>query len=276
MFLVGIPFYACYIQLPQRFQAVNHTTAERAGILLLPVSLLTPVGAMITGLLIGKVIAAEYILIISAAIICIGIGLLSSIPTHPAFWVGTYGYEVITGLGLGLVSPPYYYLLATSVGENDVAVGTGALNMWRTLGGTVGVAICSAVHNSILENKLPTFLTAEQIALVKESNAYARTLSLEAQKRLGEVSGQSYNSQFHVILAFSCLNLLVTIGLAVLRKKKGILGVVLERKGGNEFTRTTAAKEMNEADKNVNAAAAVDTLTQKEIGNGGTMISVEK
>jgi hypothetical protein len=125
-----------FIQLPQRFQEVNFVSAERAGILLLPVSLLTPVGAMLGGVL-NKKIPAEYILLLGTAIVSVGTGLLSSLPIDAGIADATYGYEIITGVGLGLASTPYYVMLYTSVQEKDVPIGTGILNMLRTLGGYV-------------------------------------------------------------------------------------------------------------------------------------------
>lgn len=137
MFLLGFPFTVMFIQLPQRFQGVNFTSAERAGILLLPVSLLTPVGAMFGGLLNNKKVPAEYILIVGTSIVSIGTGLLSSLPIDAAITDKTYGFEIITGFGLGLASTPYYIMLYTSIEEKDVPIGTGILNMLRTLGGYV-------------------------------------------------------------------------------------------------------------------------------------------
>jgi MFS family permease len=127
MFLLGMPFYVVFVELPQRFQAVNFTSAERAGILLLPATLMTPVGAMVAGLA-AKKVPTEMILISSACVVCLGVGLLGSLPTQSPLWVGTYGYEIVAGLGLGLASPPYFMLVATSVAEKDISVGTGALS----------------------------------------------------------------------------------------------------------------------------------------------------
>ena len=116
IFLLGMPFYVAIIQLPQRFQTVNHTTAEKAGILLLPVTLLTPVGAMIAGLFLGKSkkVTGELVLITATCVITIGIGLLSSLPVELPFARVTYAYEIITGFGLGLASPPYFLALFKS------------------------------------------------------------------------------------------------------------------------------------------------------------------
>lgn len=256
MFLMGMPFYVVFVQLPQRFQVVNFTSAERAGILLLPATLVTPVGAMVAGLG-AKKIPVELILIASAAVVCVGVGLLSSLPTNSALWPGTHGYEVIAGLGLGLASPPYYMLIATSIEENHLSVGTGALNMVRTLGGCVAIAICSAIHREFLNQRLPEILSQVQIAAVQKSSSYIAQLPKETRYRVGRVFGQSYNRQFQIMLAFAGLNIIVAIILAIVRKKKGLYGATAQRKEANEFMRATEpeaeAREKEEATTTVSA-----------------------
>jgi MFS family permease len=223
-----MPFYAIFVQLPQRFQFVNLTSAERAGILLLPTSLITPVGALLAGTFSTK-IPIEFILIASAAVTCIGIALLSTLPTTPHIWPGMYGYEVITGLGLGLASPPYFMLVASAVREKELSVGTGALNMVRTLGGCVAVAICSAVHREVLNHRLKHFLSPGQIANVAASSGYVARLPVDVRERIGIVFGESYNRQFRIMVAFAGANVVVAIGLALVRKRLGVFGQMPSR-----------------------------------------------
>ncbi|PSN65615.1 MFS general substrate transporter [Corynespora cassiicola Philippines] len=242
-FLYGFPMMVVFIQLPQRFQYVNFTSAERAGILLLPVTLMTPVGAMLSGGVLGKRMPIELILLAATGITCIGFGLMSSLPVDSTFFNGTYGYEIITGLGLGLASAPYYMLLHTSVKEKDISIGTGTLNMMRILGGAVAVAICSALHQSELQKHLPAFLNLEQMEMINESFAFTAQLPEETRKELGRVFGKSYNKQFQVMLAFTGLNFLVVILLSLVRKKKGVFGVLPVRKEENEFMKAAETKE---------------------------------
>jgi hypothetical protein len=275
MFLLGMPFYVIFVQLPQRFQAVNFTTAERAGILLLPATLMTPVGAMISGLA-AKNVPIEMILISSACVVCIGVGLLSSLPTQIALSGKTYAYEVVAGIGLGLASPPYFMLIATSVAEKDMSVATGTLSelflantMWymrrpnlrldmvRTLGGCVAVAICSAIHREHLHNRLSSFLSTTQIAAVLKSSGYVAQLPEQTRYRVGNSFGGSYNKQLQIMLAFAGLNVIVTILLAFVRKKMGIFGTMPQRKEANEFTQ--AAEQKTDVGEAVNIPT--DTTT---------------
>lgn len=231
---MGMPFYAIFVQLPQRFQSVNFTTAERAGILLLPISLVSPIGAMASGLLVKKM-PLEFVIVLAIALVFIGTGLLSSLPTYSHIWPGTYPYEVITGLGLGLSAPPYYMLLGTAIAEKEISVGTGALNMFRTLGGCVAVAVCSAVHREHLNGKLPALLSPEQIAATHASGAFIARLPQAQRDSVAAVFGESYNRQFQVMLAFNGLNVIVIAALCILRKKAGVFGKLKERQEDNEF-----------------------------------------
>ena len=234
---------------------MNFTSAERAGILLLPATVVTPIGAMASGLAVKKA-PVEIILVCSTAIVCVGTGLLGSLPTYSRLWPGLYGYEIIAGIALGLASPPYFVLVATSIQEKDIAVGTGALNMVRTLGGCVAVAICSAIHREHLDKKLSDFLSPEEIRGMQSSTSTIARLPADVRDRVGIVFGGSCkcplladvgihdmltslyvldNRQFQVTLAFTGLNVVVAVILAMVRKRSGLFGLTPKRKEGNEF-----------------------------------------
>lgn len=225
MFLMGFSFYSCIIELPQRFQSVNGTSAARAGILLLALTLITPVGAMISGLVMGRYIPAEYIMIIANIIILIGVALLSTLPVHHPIPQAEFGYEVIMGAGLGLASPPPFLILKTSVAGKDIASATGALNMFRTLGGCIGVAICSALLHSSLRSELPTFLSPTQVFALDSSIASLASLPPETAARVSTIFGRSYNKQFRVLIAFAAANVVVAVLLAFARKRSGTFGL---------------------------------------------------
>jgi hypothetical protein len=207
----------------------------------------------------------EIVLICSTAIVCVGIGLLSSLPTFFHLWPGLYGYEIITGVALSLASPPYFVLVATSIQEKEVAVGTGTLNMVRTLGGCVGVAICSAIHRDHLNKELSDFLSPEEIGGMQSSTSMITQLPDAVRGRVGVISGGSCkwpfqtnvgihdmlispcvldNRQFRVMLAFAGLNVVIAVTLATVRKRSGLFG--LTPKGKKEMglwrLQTTRAK----------------------------------
>jgi hypothetical protein len=89
------------------------------------------------------------------------------------------------------------------------------------------------------------------------------------------------NRQFKVMMAFTGLNVVVTIILAVVRKRLGMFGITPERKEGNEFIEAAKEKPRNddgkmdqEKDPVIKSAVQItdakqnsDTVTTVEPGN---------
>jgi hypothetical protein len=251
MFLLGVPFVTTILLLPQRFQIVNAHTPTNAGIHLLPITLLTPVGALLAGLVVGKRFRrfpAEALLLVSVGVAAVAVGLLSSLPFNGGkFWPGTYAYMILVGLGLGMASGPYYFLLYTTVPEKDVAVATGALNMVRTLGGCVAIAICSSIHNSYLGSHLGPFLSPEErIRLLQgksESGRLGALVRPEVRTDVAGVFARSYNRQFYVVTGLCFANVGVVALYMWVRVRKGEFGMAAVKKEENEFFRGDAVEE---------------------------------
>jgi hypothetical protein len=114
--------------------------------------------------------------------------------------------------------------------------------MVRTLGGCIAVAICSAVHREYLKDRLSTFLSPAQLAAVQKSNGFIAQLPEDTRHRIGSIFGESYNRQFQVMLAFAGLNVIITIVLAVVRKRSGIFGIMPRQQNPTELTGTKESK----------------------------------
>lgn len=114
----------------------------------------------------------------------------------------------------------------------------------------VAVAICSALHNTKLQEGLSSFLSPEEVAGVKASGTFITQLPEQSRTELGRVFGKSYNTQFKVILGFTLFDFLIALALAVVRKRQGIFGKIPVRTLENEFT-TTEHKSKQDKDPGV-------------------------
>ncbi|KAE9962996.1 hypothetical protein BLS_009803, partial [Venturia inaequalis] len=225
--LMGFSFYPAIILLPQRFQAVNNATPSRAGIQLLTLTLVSPVFSFLAGSLMPhRKPPAEYIILIAASLITLGIGLMSSLPTSMATPAAIYGYEAIIGAGLGAVMPASYFLLKIHVPEGDIASATGVTNTARTMGGCISVSICTALLHNSMDTGLAHILSSAQLSAIKESLASMADLDGELRRRVMGVFGDAYNRQFRVLVAFALCNVLVAglLVLAIRRKERRKLG----------------------------------------------------
>ena len=102
-FLVGVPIHVVIVSLPQRFQAVNNTSALGAGIRLIPYSLVTALASAGANILCSKkAIPPIYFLVFGAIVQVVGIALLATLPATGGFQAAGYGYEVLAGAGAGI------------------------------------------------------------------------------------------------------------------------------------------------------------------------------
>ena len=69
---------------------------------LLPLVFVSPVGSVTGSILAKTKVQLVYTLLIAAALQVVGVSLLSTLPTATNVEVAQYGYQVITGFGLGL------------------------------------------------------------------------------------------------------------------------------------------------------------------------------
>ncbi|KAK7431791.1 hypothetical protein QQZ08_001731 [Neonectria magnoliae] len=210
---LGFTFYVPVIQIPQRFQHVNNTTATRAGILVLPLTLVSPCSALCSGILVGKNrYWAPGLAILGGCLNVIGIALVGTLPIDSEISSAQFGYQTLIGLSLGLLTPSLMYLIKIQVDEKDIAGAMGVGNMGRTLGGCIGLAIGGSLLHRELDKDLPKFLTDQQIEALEVSSSLARSmLSEEQQVRVGEVYGKGFNLQFKALIAFAGLSLLTAV-----------------------------------------------------------------
>lgn len=84
----------------------------------------------------------------------------------------------------------------------------GAATQIRVLGGTLGLAACSALLNKHIRAAAPEFLTAEQVANILASSENIGQLPVAVQSRTRMVYGDGYSEQMRVMLYFSAASLL--------------------------------------------------------------------
>lgn len=115
---------AAIINIPQRLQTVNSTTAIGAGLRMLPLLLLSPVASALSGVLITKLkVPPLYVLTLGGVLQVIGVGLFSSLDsTTLKVPDAQYGYQVIMGLGFGFNLATILMMATIIVPENDLGM----------------------------------------------------------------------------------------------------------------------------------------------------------
>ena len=146
-FMFGAGFFILVFYLPIYFQAVKGVSATRSGIEVLPLMLSAVLSSIVTGGLITVVGYYTPLVIFGAALFAIGAGLISTftITTPFARW---FGYQVLTGAGVGFGFQIPIISVQTVLPLDDIAVGTACVIFFQTLGGALFVSIGETVFQN--------------------------------------------------------------------------------------------------------------------------------
>lgn len=120
-FLLGMPFFTCLIQIPQRFQDINGTSALAAGVRLLPFTVVSPLGSALAGVLTGKLkISPILVLVVGGIFQTIGLSLMSTLSGAKDIAASQYGFQILTGFGFGLNFATLTLMTPPAIEEKDL------------------------------------------------------------------------------------------------------------------------------------------------------------
>ena len=170
-FLVGVSMFGAIIMLPLYFQLVKHNSATLSGLKLLPLM----VGLMSTSISSGRYISKhgkyKRFPIIGMALMTLAMLSLVRLSETMPFWQ-IAASELLLGAGLGLCMQNLVIALQNSLDIKDMGAGTSLNTFWRSIGGTLGVAIFGSIYSS----KLPHYIsTGVAILASKNPGALAGT-----------------------------------------------------------------------------------------------------
>ncbi|WNE97995.1 MDR family MFS transporter [Streptomyces luomodiensis] len=152
-FLTGFVMFGSTTFLPLYQQTVQGASATNSGLLLLPMLL----GMLVVSLVAGRVTTqtGKYKIfpIVGGFLIMAGMFLLSLMDTETTrFTSGVY--MAVLGMGMGCLMQTTMLVAQNSVEMKDMGVGSSSATLFRTLGGSFGVAILGALFTSQVQDTM--------------------------------------------------------------------------------------------------------------------------
>lgn len=146
--------FAGIVFLPLHLQLVQGTSATASGLLLLPMVLGMTFGAVGGGRLIAKTGRYKIYPLVGLALsaaMYLALGLLPQVAGD-----GLWSTVILVplGFGLGLVMPVMTVAVQNAVPHRDLGAATASVGFFRSLGGSVGVAVFGAVFNAAVSDRL--------------------------------------------------------------------------------------------------------------------------
>ena len=158
-FIVGMALFGSVTFLPLYLQVVKNSTPSEAGMQLLPLMGGLLATSIIGGQIISKIGRYRYFPIIGTFIACIGMFLLASIDNATPLRT-MYLYMGLLGAGLGMVMQVLVLAVQNSVAYKHMGVATSGAMMFRSIGGSIGVAAFGALFTQGLHTRLTALIPA--------------------------------------------------------------------------------------------------------------------
>ncbi|SEB81498.1 drug resistance transporter, EmrB/QacA subfamily [Streptomyces sp. 2224.1] len=143
-FLVGFVMFGSMTFLPLFQQTVQGASATNSGLLLLPLMGGMLVVSMIAGRVTTKTGKYKFFVVAGGALLTVGLALLSTMDTDTTRFTSG-AYMAVLGAGMGFLMQTTMLIAQNSVEMKDMGVGSSSATLFRTIGGSFGVAIFGAI-----------------------------------------------------------------------------------------------------------------------------------
>lgn len=153
-FLTGFGMFGGIIFIPLFFQGVLGASATSSGSFLTPMMLGIVAGASVSGQLLARTpIGYRAFALAGTALMAVGLFLMTTLDADTSFQRAV-GYIVVMGVGLGCTFPTFTLAVQNSIPFRLMGVATSALQFYRTIGGTLGLALLGAAMSARFASRL--------------------------------------------------------------------------------------------------------------------------
>ncbi|CAG9984031.1 unnamed protein product [Clonostachys byssicola] len=176
-FAMGSVYISIYY-LPTWFQVVKGASPTKSGLMYLPLALSDVLSATLTGASLKWLGYPNPYAILGTALMCVASGLFSTfdVDTPHQQWIP---FQVLQGLGIGMMLSMPYVAIQTVLKPADIPVGTSLLQSFQYFGAAVYLAVAECIfENKLIEQLRSSGLEQREIdALLNAGSAEVRNVT---------------------------------------------------------------------------------------------------
>ena len=216
--LVAFSMFGAITFLPLFLQTVHLASPTLSGIEMVPIMVFIMSASIWSGRRISSRGRYRIYPIAGTALLTVGLGALAAFGTglHSSYWQTTIGMALI-GAGLGLTMQVFVLSVQNAVDHRDLGVATSAATFFRSIGGSIGVAVFGAIFANRLAASLHT--TGAQLGSLNGNAAHLTPAQLKLMRAQHPVLFDhfihAFNHALHVVFVaavpFGALALLLAL-----------------------------------------------------------------
>jgi EmrB/QacA subfamily drug resistance transporter len=152
-FLTAAGMFGAILYIPLFAQTILHSSATGAGLALTPMMIGIVVASAGSGQLISRTGKYKLLIIVALFIAVVAMLLFATVSPATTTW-GLAARMVLLGLGLGPTMASFTLLVQSAFEARRTGEVTAAIQMFRSIGGTIGTAVMGGLMNSELTHRL--------------------------------------------------------------------------------------------------------------------------
>ncbi len=154
VFFTSFQAISLIVLMPLRYQSITGAGADSAALHLMPLAIGLPMGAYFAGRMTSVTGHYKPMILAGAALMPFAIFGMALSPPNAELLSGVF--MLLAGIASGMQFPTSLVGAQNSVEQRDIGVATSTTNLFRSLGGAMGVALMSALLLMLLQGSVLT------------------------------------------------------------------------------------------------------------------------
>lgn len=175
-FMIGVGMFGAIMYMPIFVQGVIGTSATASGFVMMPMSLSMVLASSVCGQLITKTGRYKTMALFGLLIMIVGLFLMSRMDSHTTNTIAVL-YLIVVGLGLGISFPIFTLTVQNAVEQRLLGVATASTQLFRQLGGTVGVSVMGTVMSQRMVDSMQRAAAEGDMGEIADNPALASKLA---------------------------------------------------------------------------------------------------
>jgi len=190
VFTTGVGMFGAIMFVPLFMQGVLGITATYSGLILTPMMLSAIFASAISGQIMSRWGRYRILSVVGTGLVAAGMALFAQMTVDTPEAVALRNM-VITGLGMGVTMPIFVIVVQNALPYRFMGVVTAAIQFFRSVGGTVGVAIMGSLMSNrfhremanLLPPQMGQMIPLDKLQALENPQALLNSKGLEAMAR---------------------------------------------------------------------------------------------
>lgn len=152
---VGVAMFGTAVFLSQYMQLARGATPTESGLLTIPMMAGVLISSTVIGALVSRRGRWKGFMILGSVLLVAGSILLSRLEYDTDFWFVGISMFVL-GAGVGMLMQNLVLIVQNTIEVKNLGVATSAVTFFRSLGGTVGVAVMGSILGTVVADRITT------------------------------------------------------------------------------------------------------------------------